>query len=437
MRTAPIIVAMPAAALLLTLGCVVAPYEPPPPPPPEAAYEPAPPPPDQGGEVSLGVFYDSLAPYGSWVTISSYGQVWVPRVEPYWRPYTTGHWAYTDDGWLWVADETWGWAPFHYGRWFFDVEYGWAWVPGTVWAPAWVAWRYGGGHIGWAPIPPQVRWEAGFGFRAGAVDFDAVIAPQHWCFVDERYVTAPVLREYFVPPARNVTIINVTTNVTNYTVINNRIVNRGVDVQHVEQVTRQSVPRYHLAEANAPSAAHVVDTGQLAVYRPNLTSPRGTPPSVKPVTGGAPTNTPVPPRPVTIEERQKTSSGARVIGTGNVAPITQTTAITTTQEIAQRHALELQQLQAHQAEERDRLAKIHTNEKAQVVNPSVADQLKLKHAAELQALEQQHANEAKLLALRHERELAAAKAKGNPPKSPNDTKEKDHKPWTETRVAAP
>ena len=29
------------------------------------------------------------------------------------------------------------------GRWFFDDSYGWVWVPGSEWAPAWVAWRYG------------------------------------------------------------------------------------------------------------------------------------------------------------------------------------------------------------------------------------------------------------------------------------------------------
>ena len=56
-----------------------------------------------------------------------------------WRPYyDDGHWAYSDDDWLdVVSDASWGWAPFHYGRWAFDPQYGWVWVPGRVWGPAW------------------------------------------------------------------------------------------------------------------------------------------------------------------------------------------------------------------------------------------------------------------------------------------------------------
>jgi len=430
MQTRLTIVTLLGAALLLTLGCVATAYEPAAPAPAPVAYEPASPPPAPEAGVSLGMFYDSLAPFGSWETVSNYGQVWVPHVAPYWRPYSTGHWVYTDDGWLWVADEEWGWAPFHFGRWFFDDEYGWAWVPGTVWAPAWVAWRSGGGHIGWAPIPPQIQWEVGIGFRGGAVDFDAVIAPQNWCFVDERYITAPVLRDHFVPPARNVTIINVTKNITNYRVINNRIVNNGVDVKHVERVTGQSVPRYRLAEANAPSTANKVGAGQLAVYRPSLNAPRGTSSGSNPVQGGPTTTTGVAQRPVATEGHQGSSSGAGVVDTGTVARTPQTPAITTREDIAQRHALETQQLQAHQVEERDRLAKIHTTETSHVTNPSAADELKARHAAEVKALDQQHANEAKLLAQRHQRELAAVKAKeqGSAPKTVNDAKEKDHQP---------
>ena len=50
------------------------------------------------GDADVGVFYDSLAPYGDWVNSERYGQCWAPRrVEQDWRPYYYGHWAYTDD----------------------------------------------------------------------------------------------------------------------------------------------------------------------------------------------------------------------------------------------------------------------------------------------------------------------------------------------------
>src|SRR5258707_11541000 len=84
---------------------------------------------------SISYFHEQLSPYGRWVERDGYGEVWVPYVSARWRPYTTGHWVYTDQGWAWVADESWGWAPFHYGRWFY-ADGGWGWVPGTVWAPA-------------------------------------------------------------------------------------------------------------------------------------------------------------------------------------------------------------------------------------------------------------------------------------------------------------
>ena len=100
-------------------------------------------------------FYDALAPYGSWVNVGPYGQCWRPaNVVRDWRPYTQGYWEWTDAGWYWVSDEPWAWACYHYGQWMFDPVYGWVWLPGTDWAPAWVVWREAPDYIGWAPCGP-------------------------------------------------------------------------------------------------------------------------------------------------------------------------------------------------------------------------------------------------------------------------------------------
>jgi len=32
------------------------------------------------------------------------------------------------------ANEPWGWAPFHYGRWGHSAAFGWYWMPGRTWA---------------------------------------------------------------------------------------------------------------------------------------------------------------------------------------------------------------------------------------------------------------------------------------------------------------
>ena len=106
----------------------------------------------------LGFFYDDLAPYGNWIERPSYGWVWTPRaVSASWRPYQDGHWVWTDEGWTWISDEPYGWATYHYGRWYDDPEIGWAWVPGDEWAPAWVSWQEGNDYVGWAPLPPGVN----------------------------------------------------------------------------------------------------------------------------------------------------------------------------------------------------------------------------------------------------------------------------------------
>lgn len=111
----------------------------------------------RAGIVDPSDFEEPLAAYGRWMTYPGYGRVWQPSVAVVgagFRPYTHGHWVMTEYGWTWVDHHPFGWATGHYGRWFYDSIYGWLWLPGTVWAPAWVSWRSGGGYLGWAPLPP-------------------------------------------------------------------------------------------------------------------------------------------------------------------------------------------------------------------------------------------------------------------------------------------
>jgi hypothetical protein len=56
--------------------------------------------------VSVGAdFRVALEPYGAWRHHRRFGEVWVPASRARdWRPYTVGHWVYTDAcGWYWVA----------------------------------------------------------------------------------------------------------------------------------------------------------------------------------------------------------------------------------------------------------------------------------------------------------------------------------------------
>src|SRR6266851_2045400 len=132
--------------------------------------------------VSLSVFFDALAPYGNWLSVSDYGYAWQPAdTGSDWRPYTDGQWAWTDDGWTWVSYEPWGWATYHYGRWIFTDDYGWVWIPGTTWAPSWVTWYTGPDYIGWAPLPPDNNFFLQIG--VGPTDFSYYIQPWYCVFV--------------------------------------------------------------------------------------------------------------------------------------------------------------------------------------------------------------------------------------------------------------
>jgi len=135
--------------------------------------------------VDLGFFYDDLAPYGNWIERPSYGWVWTPRqVSTSWRPYRDGHWVWTDEGWTWISDEPYGWATYHYGRWYDDPEIGWAWVPDDEWAPSWVSFQEGADYVGWAPLPPGVSVSVSVGSGYGGYAYG--IAPEYYQFVPVR-----------------------------------------------------------------------------------------------------------------------------------------------------------------------------------------------------------------------------------------------------------
>jgi len=143
--------------------------------------------------VSVGAdFRVALEPYGAWRHNRRFGDVWVPANRPRdWRPYTVGHWVYTDDyGWYWVTDDQeadWGWIAYHYGRWYRDADYGWFWIPNDVWGPAWVDWRYGDQYVGWAPEPPD------------EVIVEVQDAPVYWSFVTAGDLIAPSIATVLLP----------------------------------------------------------------------------------------------------------------------------------------------------------------------------------------------------------------------------------------------
>lgn len=226
----------------------------------EDVYEPAP-------AEAVATYETDLSPYGSWVVTAQYGRCWVPRARPAgWRPYTVGHWVNTSDGWCWTAEGAeadWGIVTYHYGRWYEDPRAGWCWVPGTTWAPAWVAWRDGGGYSGWAPLPPRV----GYRQQIDAVYVERAIPADRYVYVEQRYLAEPHVREHVV--VNNVTIIKKTTNITNITYVNNRVVNRGVSVTEVERSSGRHYETVKTTEVTSASEARRLRSeGKPVAYEP-------------------------------------------------------------------------------------------------------------------------------------------------------------------------
>ncbi|MBV9494504.1 MAG: FecR domain-containing protein, partial [Acidobacteria bacterium] len=176
--------------------------------------------------------YD-LAQNGNWIYINGYGWSWRPNVAAGWRPYYNGEWMYGRGGCLtWVSYEPWGWVPYHYGRWAYDPVYGWVWLPGTGYAPAWVYWMYGPGYVGWAPAgwydcyQPYYNWcyrgaaraslDAGFGFFGNIRLNEVDLRP--WTFVapgqivstrvDRAALTTDAVRNRLVREGGTATVTN-------------------------------------------------------------------------------------------------------------------------------------------------------------------------------------------------------------------------------------
>ena len=216
----------------------------------------------QQAEVSFQIFYDELAPYGRWLLHPKYGDVWVPDVQGEFTPYlTNGYWTVTQYGNTWVSNYDWGWATFHYGRWYYDEFEGWVWIPDTVWAPAWVVWRNGGGYYGWAAISPGLNFSVSLNIFNDVPHF-------YWCFVPQQYVWRPYVYRYCAPRHRNVYIVNNTNYVTHNT-INNVTYNYYTGPSHTEitYVTNRPVVIHHIEHTDRPGR-NQVSRDKIAMFTP-------------------------------------------------------------------------------------------------------------------------------------------------------------------------
>jgi hypothetical protein len=166
------------------------------------------------------VGYDDLDDNGDWRDDPSYGHVWFPnRVDAGWAPYHEGHWDWISPwGWTWVDDNSWGYAPFHYGRWV-SVGGRWGWIAGPidlrpVYAPALVVFIGGGpggfgGNVGWFPLGPREVYVPSYHVSEA--------------YVNRVNISNTTVNVTQVTTVYNTTIVHNTTTITNITYANRNV----------------------------------------------------------------------------------------------------------------------------------------------------------------------------------------------------------------------
>ncbi|MEO6608508.1 MAG: DUF6600 domain-containing protein [Aestuariivirga sp.] len=214
----------------------------------------------------IGGFYDRLSPYGNWVSYQDQYVFLPDHVDRGWRPYTLGHWAFTDRyGWMWVSNERFGWATYHYGRWGYSQDIGWYWVPGRRWAPAWVAWSRGDSDVAWAPLPP----------RRGGEDVSVNITigdvpDYYWQAVPTSAFLSINLSDRIIRDRNHVRTIVQQRPPETVRIENNIVVNNVIQVNEIERATKTKVKVLTEKPVTSPDAAGKTDANSVGIFNPEV-----------------------------------------------------------------------------------------------------------------------------------------------------------------------
>jgi hypothetical protein len=216
----------------------------------------------------FGSFYDRLEPYGNWVSYQDQ-YVFLPHhVDHGWRPYTLGHWSYTQRyGWMWVSSERFGWATYHYGRWGYSRDIGWYWVPGRRWAPAWVAWSRGHNEVAWAPLPPH----RGGGESDVNVSITIGDVPDYyWQAVPTSAFLSINLSNSIIRDRNQVRTIVQQSPPETVHIENNIVINNVIQVNEIEKATNTKVVALTEKPVTNPDAVGKSDSNSITIFNPDV-----------------------------------------------------------------------------------------------------------------------------------------------------------------------
>src|SRR6266536_813741 len=140
--------------------------------------------------------------------------------------------------------DPWGDDPYHDGTWVYTDRYGWVWIPGTVWAPAWVTWTYNDNYVGWAPLPPSIVFGSS-GYSGRAIR----MRPTQYVFVPTNRFVGTNVASVRIAPQRSATIFSQTTPVTRFGVSGGIVRNMAIPVETIQRATRTPIQTRSIRDA--------------------------------------------------------------------------------------------------------------------------------------------------------------------------------------------
>jgi len=165
--------------------------------------------------------------------------------QPAYVPYSNGQWINTDRGWYFKAPTPHEEVVHHYGRWVNSPSIGWVWVPGNVWAPAWVDWKINDSHIAWAPVPYGINIVAGEIPPVQTIEYDYVIVEKKYFFepvIYKHIIYEPVIYKHIIYEPETVVMIKSMNRPKGLVLVNNVIINKGPEIGVFDPVLVASVP---------------------------------------------------------------------------------------------------------------------------------------------------------------------------------------------------
>ena len=206
-----------------------------------------------------------------------------------------------------MSNDPWGGNPYHYGTWASIPGYGWSWVPGTVWAPAWVTWSYSNSYVGWAPLPPTVVFGA-----SGYAGRPVVVSQTQYVFVPTNRFVGRNVTTVRIPAQQSAQIFRQTRPVTGFAVTGGIVRNTALPMETIERAAGGKIETRSIQAAGTAPRAVSAGTARLAVVAPAR--------EVKAAAAARPQALPAPPslreRRNTPKRRSIASPGARRLQEG-------------------------------------------------------------------------------------------------------------------------